>query len=172
MIASSAASLPVGCLACGPSLETMLGMYALVVGVPSLGVLAAGYACRVTTWEHGRALGRSVGRIGLGITLTLAALSALGAGISGAGSPYVHWSDILLAFALVGLLSALPLTCSALAIRMNRPPPMPNYPRCAECGYNLTGLIEPRCPECGRKFIAADEQRAERAAHGPARLES
>lgn len=156
MFASSAAVLPVGCLACGPSLEVMLGMYALVVGVPSLGVLAAGYACRVTTWEHGRLVGRSVGRVGLGITLALAAMSALGAGILGAGTPYVLWHDILLAVPLVGLLAALPLTCSALAIRMNRPPPEPEYPRCTGCGYNLTGLVEPRCPECGRGFTKAD----------------
>ena len=23
------------------------------------------------------------------------------------------------------------------------------YPRCRQCGYNLTGLEIPRCPECG-----------------------
>jgi predicted RNA-binding Zn-ribbon protein involved in translation (DUF1610 family) len=25
-------------------------------------------------------------------------------------------------------------------------------PRCAKCGYNLTGLTENRCPECGTAF--------------------
>jgi len=25
-------------------------------------------------------------------------------------------------------------------------------PRCAKCGYNLTGLTENRCPECGTPF--------------------
>lgn len=28
-------------------------------------------------------------------------------------------------------------------------------PRCAACGYNLTGLTSNRCPECGRLFIEA-----------------
>ncbi len=156
MFALSAEVLPVGCLACGPSLEAMLGMYAFVVGVPSLGVLAAGYACRVTAWEHGRVVGRSLGRVGLGITLTLALLGVLGAGAISMPSTSMQLDEMLLASVYLGVLSALPLTCSALAIRMNRPRPEPEYPRCAGCGYNLTGLIEPRCPECGRGFTTAD----------------
>lgn len=153
MFASLVGSMSPGCLACGPSLEAMLGMYALVVGVPSLGVLAAGYACRVTTWEHGRVVGRSLGRVSLGITLTLALLGVLGAGAISVPSTSMQLDEMLLASAYLGVLSALPLTCSVLAIRMNRPPPVPDYPCCTGCGYNLTGLVEPRCPECGRGYI-------------------
>ena len=31
----------------------------------------------------------------------------------------------------------------------------PKTARCANCGYNLTGLTEPRCPECGQAFDMA-----------------
>ncbi len=32
------------------------------------------------------------------------------------------------------------------------PPVRRDPPRCARCGYILTGLQEPRCPECGQSF--------------------
>lgn len=75
-------------------------------------------------------------------------LLILGAGLAGAGAPLVRRDDFLPAIPLAGLLAAVPLACSAIAIRMNRPIPGP------DCR---------RCPECGRRFTAADEPLDHRA---------
>jgi hypothetical protein len=122
-------------------MEVVWGFIFFVLA-PSFGMLVAGYVCSVLAWPRARQVGRAMGWIGISFILLMAALYVFSA-------PLSEMPDMI---PFVAMLAAVPTTCCGVAIMWNQGDRKPDYPTCAECGYNLTGLVEARCPECGKPF--------------------
>lgn len=124
--------------------------YVFFVVAPSLGMLVAGYVCSTLAWPRARQVGRAMGWLGIAIVSTCVALFVLSA----------SRSMMLAAIPWAVLYLAIPVTCCSLAIICNKEVRKPSHPTCAECGYNLTGLVEARCPECGKPFDPGELNRS------------
>ncbi len=124
--------------------------YVFFVVAPSLGMLVAGYVCSTLAWPRARQVGRTMGWLGIAIISTIAALMVLS----------VPRGKMLAAIPFTVLLAASPVISCGLAIICNKEIRKPEHPACAECGYNLTGLVEARCPECGKPFDPGELNRS------------
>lgn len=124
--------------------------YVFFVVAPSLRMLVAGYVCSTLAWPRARQVGRAMGWLGIAIVSTIAALMVLS----------VPRDALMEVIPIVILFAALPATGCGVAIICNKEERKPSHPTCAECGYNLTGLVEARCPECGKPFDPGELNRS------------